>query len=58
MAGTGGDGRARVQHAHPTRRPKPCGPDTCVTGMWLRAAEWSHYREAARKNPTAVEQKG
>ncbi len=30
----------------------------CVTGMWLRAAEWSHYREATRKNPTAVEHKG
>jgi hypothetical protein len=30
----------------------------CVTGMWLRAAQWSHYREAARKNPTAVEHKG
>ena len=26
--------------------------------MWLRAAQWSHYREAARKNPTAVEHKG
>ena len=26
--------------------------------MWLRAAAWSHYREAARKNPTAVEHKG
>jgi hypothetical protein len=58
MAGTGGDGRARVQHAHPTRRPKPCGPDAPAVryGDVVAGGGVEPLPSAARKDPIAVEQ--